>query len=116
MNLIATLLVTILPLSLARGDNKPGRFDYTCTSKDNCDITKVDAWLLQACQGIGGKELTDHGPWYTSTGDIIGSGAMCLCARGQTKAHSYTISGDYPPGTAELKFDSKAPYTCQSAN
>ena len=109
------LLSLLLPaLTSARGDNKPGQFEYSCSTTP-CDPDGVDRWLLQACQGIGGSELTAHGSSYSSTGDVVGGTAICLCAHGQTKEHDYTISGDYPPGTATLRFGVGAPYWCQSS-
>lgn len=109
------LAMMALPfLVLARGDNKPGQFEYYCDQPD-CDEAGVLRWLDQACKGIGGSELTSSGGSVSSTGQTIGGTGICLCARGQTTEHDYTISGDYPPGKATLRFDVGAPYTCQSS-
>ncbi|KAF2088685.1 extracellular protein 5 [Saccharata proteae CBS 121410] len=112
---ISLAFFLFLASASARGKNKPGSFQYSC-SETNCDLDSVNAWLLQACQGIGGSDLTEHGGAYSTTGDVVGGVAICLCARGQTKEHDYTISGDYPPGTATLRFNLDAPYRCQSPN
>ncbi|KAK4632307.1 Ecp5 [Fulvia fulva] len=114
MNTFTLLLATLPLLAYGRGDNKPGQFNYICEDIP-CDEEGVDSWILQACIGIGGTELTAHGGIYDTTGELVGRTAICLCARGQTKAHDYNISGDYPPGVAHLTFDVRAPYWCQSS-
>ncbi|WPB08093.1 uncharacterized protein RHO25_012757 [Cercospora beticola] len=112
--LLAAALVASLPLSYARGDNKPGYFDYTCS--EICDYQKVKDWIQQACKGIGGASTTEDSPGVDEKGNNIGGTAVCLCARGQTSPHDYTIEkgGDYPAGKASLTFDAtKGHYTCQ---
>lgn len=112
--LLNTFSITILSLALlisARTKNKPVTFVYTC-EHPKCDGDGVSRWLLQACQGIGGSNLTEVYFLNDEHGQFIGKSTICVCAHGQTKNHNYNISGPYPPGTATLRMDVTEKKTC----
>src|SRR5947209_220843 len=70
-------------------------FQYNCNGQ-NCDMSGVQSWITQACEGIGGSNSYC---WTQNGGQIL---AKCGCAHGNTGNHHYEISGPYPAGTAEL--------------
>ncbi|KAF5529800.1 extracellular 5 [Fusarium mexicanum] len=98
------------------GKNKACEFTFSCTSTNDCDAPKMEAWITQACQGIGGSKILESGGIYTMYGDFTGYHGMCLCAHGNTKDHNYVITPGvlYSGGTATLNCDVAAPYSCQS--
>ena len=74
----------------------------------------AEKWVKQACEGIGGTEVNRRGQYFDDKNVLIGALYACLCARGSTSPHEYSISGDFPPGSAVLNFDATEQFWCQS--
>ncbi|KAF5684395.1 extracellular 5 [Fusarium denticulatum] len=118
MQILPIVVLAMLGQASAKrhGKNKACEFTFECTTTNDCDTAKMEAWIFQACQGIGGDRTVQSGGVYTGHGDLTGHQATCLCAHGNTKDHTYDIASGalYSGGKAKLNCDVTAPYNCQS--